>query len=114
MWAYEGVAGFGHHKAKTRELHPTVKPLALVKDALLDSTGAGDVVLDLFSGSGTTLLAAHETRRRGRAIELDPRYVDVGVVRWQDFAGGEARLAETGETFADVRRRRGAATPGQA
>ena len=106
VWAYEGVGGFGAQKAKAREMHPTVKPLALVRDAILDSTARGDVVLDLFSGSGTTLIAAHESRRRGRAIELDPKYADVAVIRWQDFSGCEARLAETGETFLEVRNRR--------
>jgi DNA modification methylase len=106
VWSYPGVNGFGKDKARTRELHPTVKPLALVRDAILDCTGRGDLVLDLFSGSGTTLLAAHEAGRRGAAIELDPRYVDVGVIRWQDFSGIEARLASTGQVFREVREQR--------
>ncbi|MEQ1608211.1 MAG: DNA methyltransferase [Hyphomonadaceae bacterium] len=108
VWAYPGVSGGGQAKARTRELHPTVKPLALVKDALLDCTAKGDLVLDLFSGSGTTLLAAHHTGRRGRAIELDLKYCDVGVIRWQDFSGHEAQLAGTRETFREVRARRAA------
>ena len=106
VWTYEGVNGFGAKKAKAREMHPTVKPMALVRDALLDSTERGDVVLDLFSGSGTTLIAAEQSRRRGRATELDPRYVDVGVLRWQDYTGLEARLASTGRTFREVREAR--------
>ncbi len=106
VWVYEGVNGFGSSKARTRDLHPTVKPLAMVIDALLDSTERGGVVLDLFSGSGTSLIAAQETRRRGRAMDLDPRYVDTGVIRWQDYTGQEAVLAETGETFTQVRARR--------
>lgn len=106
VWTYEGVNGFGAKKAKAREMHPTVKPMALVRDALLDSTERGDVVLDLFSGSGTTLIAAEQSRRRGRATELDPRYVDVGVLRWQDYTGREARLASTGQTFREVREAR--------
>ena len=110
VWAYQGVSGAGDAKAQAREMHPTVKPLALVRDAILDSTAGGDLVVDLFSGSGTTLIAAHETRRRCSAIELDPRYVDVGVIRWQDFSGLEARLADTGETFGEVRERRGSVT----
>lgn len=106
VWAYEGVSGFGAAKAKTREMHPTVKPLALVRDAILDCTAKGDIVLDFFCGSGTTIIAAHDSKRRGRAIELDPKYVDVSVIRWQDFSGQKARLAATGETFLDVRIRR--------
>lgn len=106
VWTYEGVNGFGAKKAKAREMHPTVKPMALVRDALLDSTERGDVVLDLFSGSGTTLIAAEQSHRRGRATELDPRYVDVGVLRWQDYTGLEARLASTGRTFREVREAR--------
>lgn len=106
VWSYSGVNGFGKAKAKIRDLHPTVKPMAMVRDAILDSSAVGDVVLDLFSGSGTTLIAAEVTGRKGRAIELDPIYADTGVVRWQDFTGQEAVLADTGETFAQVRARR--------
>ena len=80
--------------------------MALVRDALLDCSGPDDVVLDLFSGSGTTLIAAEQSRRRGRATELDPRYVDVGVIRWQDYTGLKARLASTGQTFREVREAR--------
>lgn len=106
VWTYEGVNGFGAGKAKAREMHPTVKPLPLIRDAILDSTARGDVVLDLFSGSGTTLIASEQSHRRGRATELDPRYVDVGVIRWQEFTGQEARLASTGQTFREVRAQR--------
>lgn len=108
VWTYEGVNGFGAGKAKARELHPTVKPLALVRDAILDSTERGEVVLDLFNGSGTTLIATEQSGRRGRATELDPQYVDVGVIRWQDFTGREATLAATGQTFAQVQAERAA------
>ncbi|MBX9708668.1 MAG: ParB N-terminal domain-containing protein [Caulobacteraceae bacterium] len=106
VWTYEGVNGFGPAKAKAREMHPTVKPLALVRDAILDCTAKGDAVLDLFSGSGTTLIAAEQIGRRGFATELDPCYVDVGVIRWQEFTGREARLASTGQTFREVRAER--------
>lgn len=106
LWAYDGVNGFGAGKAKARDMHPTVKPMAMVRDALLDSSDRGEVVLDLFSGSGTTLIAAEVARRRGRAIELDPLYADTGVIRWQDFTGRQAVLAGSGETFAQVRARR--------
>jgi DNA modification methylase len=106
VWTYEGVNGFGAAKAKAREMHPTVKPLGLVRDAILDCTAKGDAVLDLFSGSGTTIIAAENVGRRGFATELDPRYVDVGLVRWEEFTGREARLASTGQTYREVRAER--------
>ncbi|MBX9616357.1 MAG: hypothetical protein K2X25_12240 [Caulobacteraceae bacterium] len=106
VWTYEGMNGFGKGKARARAMHPTVKPLALVRDAILDSSAAGEVVLDLFSGSGTTLIAAEQSKRMGRAMELGPNYVDVGVLRWEGFSGREAVLAETGETFREVAARR--------
>jgi DNA modification methylase len=106
VWEYPGVSGFGLEKQREREMHPTVKPLALVSDALLDCTARGDLVLDLFSGSGTTIVAAEKTGRHGAAMDLDPRYVDTTIVRWQDFAGQEARLASTGQTWREVRAER--------
>jgi DNA modification methylase len=106
------VNGFGAEKQRDREMHPTVKPLALVSDALLDCTEPGELVLDLFSGSGTTIVAAHKTGRVGAAMDLDPRYVDTTIVRWQDYSGEEARLASTGQTWREVRAERSrAATP---
>lgn len=106
VWTYEGMNGFGKGKARARAMHPTVKPLALVRDAILDSSAAGEIVLDLFSGSGTTLIAAEQSKRVGRAMELGPNYVDVGVLRWEGFSGREAVLAQTGETFREVTARR--------
>lgn len=106
VWAYPGVNGFGAKKAKAREMHPTVKPMAMIRDAMLDSSAAGDLAMDLFSGSGTTIIAAEAARRQGRATELDPRFVDVGVIRWQDYTGREAILASTGQTFREVREAR--------
>jgi DNA modification methylase len=73
-------------------LHPTVKPTALVADALQDVTGRGDLVLDLFLGSGTTLLAAERTGRRFRGLDIDPAYVDVAIERWSARTGQEPRL----------------------
>lgn len=110
VWCYPGVNGFGAEKARAREMHPTVKPLALVRDALLDSTARGDLVLDLFSGSGTTIVAAEDSGRRGAAMDLDPLYVDTTIVRWQDFSGQEARLESTGLTFREMRVRRSGST----
>lgn len=109
VWTYPGVNGFGAEKAREREMHPTVKPLAMVRDALLDSTKRGDAVLDLFSGSGTTLIAAEESGRRGYAMDLDPRYIDTAIQRWQDFCGGEAQLVGSGKTFREVRAERASA-----
>lgn len=110
VWSYRGMHGTGPEQRRARELHPTVKPLSLVKDAILDSTKRGDLVLDLFSGSGTTILAAHDTGRRGAAMELDPIYADTSILRWEAHSGKEARLASTGKTFREVRAERGSDT----
>jgi DNA modification methylase len=99
VWSYPGVSGFGADKAREREMHPTVKPLALVNDALLDCTKKGDLVLDLFGGSGTTLIAAEKAGRRCRMVELDPKYADVIIRRWEGFTGQEAVHDTLGETF---------------
>ncbi|MBO6884300.1 MAG: site-specific DNA-methyltransferase [Marivita sp.] len=84
------------------DLHPTMKPVALVERALRNSSQRGDLVLDPFGGSGTTLIAAEATGRRAALLELDPKYIDVIIRRWQDFTGREAQLSETGQTFEDV------------
>jgi DNA modification methylase len=81
-------------------LHPTVKPVGLVADAMLDCSAPGDLVLDAFCGSGTVFLAAERTRRRACALELDPRYVDVAIRRWEEATGEAAIHAERGLTFA--------------
>jgi DNA modification methylase len=86
-------------------LHPTVKPVALVADALLDSTRRGDVVLDPFLGSGTTVLAAERTGRRCYGIEIDATYVDTAIERWERMTGKQARHV-SGETFAELRVKR--------
>jgi DNA modification methylase len=80
-------------------MHPTVKPLALVMDALKDCSSRRGVILDPFAGSGTTLLAAEKTGRIGRGIELDPHYVDAAIGRWQRLTGELAVHAESGRTF---------------
>ena len=89
--------------------HPTVKPVGLVADAIRDVSNKGQIVLDAFMGSGTTILAAERTRRRARGIEIEPAYVDVAIARWQKQTGRDALLAETGEAFDEVSRRRAAA-----
>jgi DNA modification methylase len=89
-------------------MHPTVKPVAMVADALMDCSNRGSIVLDPFGGSGTTMIAAERTGRRARLIEIDPLYCDVTIARWQILSGKMARLAETNETYDEVKTRRGA------
>lgn len=81
--------------------HPTPKPVAMIADIIRDVTKPDDVVLDGFLGGGSTVIAAEKTRRRCYGIELDPRYVDVTIRRWQDLTGQDAIHAETGLTFAE-------------
>lgn len=90
------------------KLHPTVKPVAMVADAIRDCSSRGDVVLDVFLGSGTTIIAAERTGRRCFGLEIDPRYVDTTVRRWQAFTGDTARHNATGRTFHEIGRERGA------
>jgi DNA modification methylase len=89
-------------------MHPTVKPVSMVADALMDCSNRGGIVLDPFGGSGTTMIAAERKRRRARLIEIDPLYCDVIVQRWQKFSGKTARLADTTESYDEVKARRGA------
>lgn len=97
-------------KPSRNDLHPTMKPVALAERAIRNSSQAGATVLDPFGGSGTTLIACERTGRRGRLIELDPKYVDVIVQRWQAPVGAEATLDGTGETFGQVKVARQEAT----
>ncbi|WP_261404497.1 DNA modification methylase [Chenggangzhangella methanolivorans] len=98
VWAYPGAAGL----RKELELHPTPKPVAMIADAIRDVSNRNDIVLDAFSGSGTTIIAAAKTGRRARVIELDPAYVDVAIRRWEAWSGGVARHVETGASFAEL------------
>ena len=92
-------------------LHPTVKPVAMVVDAIKDVSDRGEIVLDPFSRSGTTLIAAQKTARRARMMELDPVYVDRAVRRWQRFAKDDAVHADTGLSFAQMAKLRAAEAP---
>ena len=115
LWVYPGASSIGSDARKGLKDHPTVKPTALLADALLDVTARGDVAIDPFLGSGSTLIAAERTRRRCRGVEIDPLYVDVIVRRYQAETGRAAILEATGETFAAVAaRRRGERTDGAA
>jgi DNA modification methylase len=82
--------------------HPSAKPVALVADAIKDCTRRGDVVLDTFCGSGTTILAAERVGRHARGLEIQPRFVDVAIRRWQAFTRRDARHAESGLSFDEV------------
>jgi hypothetical protein len=102
VWNYPGMSSFaGHGQKRALDLHPTVKPTAMVADAILDVTERGAIVLDPFCGSGTTILAAERTGRRGYGIELDPIHVDTAVRRWQR-ATGKTATHESGKSFDDV------------
>jgi DNA modification methylase len=107
VWDYAGVNTWRPGRDADLQMHPTVKPTALVIDAIKDCSRRGEIVLDAFSGSGTTIIAAQKCRRRARVIELDPLYVDVAIRRWQTFTGEAATMAITGETFEEVDERRG-------
>jgi DNA modification methylase len=99
IWQYRGLAGAGPNRRAELALHPTVKPVQMIADAMLDCSTRGGIVLDAFGGSGSTMIAAQKTRRRARLIEIDPIYVDRTVRRWQQFAKDDAVHAVTGETF---------------
>jgi DNA modification methylase len=109
LWSYAGINSFGKDRDAELALHPTVKPVALVADAILDCSKRGGIVLDAFAGSGTTLVAAEKTGRRGYGIELDPRYCDVIVRRMAGAFKAEAVHAATGKPFAEIERERAAA-----
>ena len=106
VWDAPGASSLGSDSRNGLNLHPTVKPVALLEDALADVTNRGDIVLEPFMGSGSTLMACETMGRRCRGLELDPLYVDVAVRRWQEATGQDARLESTGETFEEVSRRR--------
>ncbi|OJU06264.1 MAG: DNA methylase N-4 [Rhizobiales bacterium 65-79] len=102
VWDYAGVNTFRRGRLTELALHPTVKPVGLVADAIRDCSRRGGLVLDPFIGSGTTILAAQRTGRRARGIEIDPLYVDAAIRRWQDLTGKRAVLADDGRSFDDL------------
>jgi DNA modification methylase len=106
VWDYAGVNSFGRNRDADLADHPTVKPVALVADAIRDVTNPGDLVIDGFMGSGTTILAAERTKRVAAGIDIEPGYIDVAIRRWEAMTGLEATLADTDETFAEVAARR--------
>ena len=114
VWHYPGANSFARcgKEGNLLALHPTVKPVAMVGDAILDCSARGDIVLDAFLGSGTTLIAAARTGRRCCGLELDPAYVDTIIRRWQKLTGGSARHDASGRSFDDLVREAEAAYAG--
>jgi DNA modification methylase len=102
VWHYGGVNSFRVGRMEELRSHPSAKPVALVADAIKDCTRRGDVVLDTFSGSGTTIMAAERVGRHVRALEIEPRFVDVAIRRWQAFTRRDAHHAESGLSFDEI------------
>lgn len=102
VWDYPGVNIRQKGGVSDLEMHPTVKPTALVIDAIKDCSRRGELVLDVFGGSGTTLIAAERCGRRARVLEYEPKYCDTIIRRWQGLTGREARHVATGKTFEDL------------
>jgi DNA modification methylase len=103
VWCYPGVNTMRPGRLEELAMHPTVKPIALVSDAIMDCSHRGDIILDPFGGSGTTLIAAENTGRRGYLIEIDPLYVDVTIKRYQKLTGKSAIHEASGLTFEQLR-----------
>ena len=106
VWEYAGITSMRRGRLEELAMHPTVKPVALVADAIKDCSRRHGIVLDPFAGSGTILVAAERTGRRARALEIDPVFVDVAIRRWQCFTGKSATLADTTRTFEAIEQER--------
>lgn len=108
VWEYSSPNAFGNNaEDDIVSVHPTMKPVALVQDAILDCTAKGEIILDSFLGSGTTIIAAEKAGRRGCGLELDPLYVDLIVRRWQSLTGKIARHESSGKAFGSASRKIG-------
>jgi DNA modification methylase len=101
VWRYPEVNSFGT-SCPTELRSPTAKPVALVADAIKDCTQKGDVVLDTYSGWGTTVMASERVGRHARAVEIEPRFVDFAIRRWQEFTGRDALHPESGLSFDQI------------
>jgi DNA modification methylase len=106
VWDYPGVSSFGKDREHALAMHPTVKPVELLKDILLDTSNPHDIVIDGFLGSGSTLMAAEKVHRRCFGVEIDPKYVDVTLQRWMQYSGEEPIHIESGLTFSELTRQR--------
>ncbi len=107
VWDYAGLNTFNHGREEDLSFHPTVKPVDLIKDAILDTSKTRGIILDPFGGSGSTLIAAEKTRRYSRLIEIEPKYVDVTLERFVTLTNEQPILKRTGETFAELKTKRG-------
>lgn len=107
VWTYAGVNTFRAGRMDDLSAHPTVKPTALVADTMRDCSRRGEIILDCFMGSGTTILAAEKVGRHAYGLEIDPAYVDLAIRRWQSFTGRDAVLSATGQTFDELSARVG-------
>lgn len=107
VWQYAGVNSFGGGRMDELEMHPTVKPAAMVTDAIKDCSKRGGIILDPMGGSGTTLVAAGKSGRKARLMEIDPHYCDVTIRRWQEQTGEDAVHATTGKTFNETMEKKG-------
>jgi DNA modification methylase len=107
VWTYAGANTFRAGRMNELKMHPTVKPVALIADAMRDCSRRGSIILDAFAGSGSTIMAAEQIGRRAFCIEIDPHYVDVAIRRWQRFTGRDAILEATAQAFDEVARARG-------
>lgn len=106
LWTYAGVNSFGSKRLEHLGMHPTVKPVALIADAMRDCTIKGAIVLDTFAGSGSTLMAAEKVGRRGYCLEFEPHYIDVAIRRWEAQTKADAVLHGDGRTFAEIKAER--------
>ena len=107
VWQVANLNSFGGNRLETATGHGTQKPVELMRRPILNHTRHGDSVYDPFLGSGTTLIAAEQTERICCGMDIDARYVDVAVQRWEKFSGGQAQLCGSGETFQQLRAARG-------
>ena len=106
VWDYAGISSIGANRAEVLAMHPTVKPVALIADAIKDCSKRGEIVLDAFGGSGSTLIAAEKTGRCARLLEYDPLYCDTIVRRWEHLTGKRVTLGDGGATFEDIAEQR--------
>jgi hypothetical protein len=102
VWHYAEVSAFGAGCMPELPSHTTAKPIALVADVIKDCTQKGDVVLDTYSGGGTTIIAAERVGRHARAVEIEPRLADFAIRRWQEFTGRDALHPESGLSFDQI------------
>ncbi len=102
VWRYAGVNTFRAGRMDELKMHPTVKPVAMIADAMRDCSRRSSIILDAFAGSGTTIIAAEQTGRRAFCMEIDPQYADVAIRRWQKMTKRDAILESTGQTFNEL------------